>query len=425
MWLFKKKKSIPKNIIIHKTISDITTLKSTLLKEQSTNNFLFITNSILANNSILIFGLSIKDVQTSYDYTFILTTDGTVYVVSHLLKPQNLKDEFWKGINFKKDCVDYFKFTKNDPIESISAKWGNNYAFITKKGEVYLSYKDKKYCGKLDQNLFENKKIIKVASGVDHILFLTSGSCVYSLGTTFNGKLGHGRNINYKSAFDYIFGKCNLDNILQNNNTKIIDIGASYNTSFFLTDNGQVFSCGDHTYGADAQPLNFNLIPNEFQLVENCKFVKEMIIGYFFGSFKTLDDKYQIFGLNNFNQFSNNFPTDKIYGPTDFNLQNSEIKQEDIYQLECGGYGTIIVTKNCKVYSTGAHSCLFLKKEDSNYQMIEHSDVFSKFIKDVKRFKVRCSVHSVVYFTVTKKEIVDIFNFKNVWKIVDCDFIFN
>ncbi|KAL9641956.1 hypothetical protein ABK040_004013 [Willaertia magna] len=411
------------NLTIYQNITDISSLNSNFLKEKLNNkNFALITSSNTNHKkTTLIFGLSIKDIQSS-EFTFILTINGIVYVIPHTLT-QNLKENlFWKGIDFSKG-FDYFKFTENDPIESISAKWGNNYAFITKNGEVYLDCKDNKYCGKLDQNLFENKKIIKVASGVDHILFLTSDSCVYSLGTTFNGKLGHGRNINYKSAsFEFIFGKCNLDNILQNNNTKIIDIGASYNTSFILTDNGQVFSCGDHTYGADAQPLNFNLIPNEFQLVENCKFVKEMMIGYFFGAFKTLDDKYQIFGLNNFNQFSNNFPLGKIYGPTDFNLQNSEIKQEDIYQLECGGYGSIIVTKNCKTYTTGSFGCPFTKT-NNNYQITELSNVISMHLQDLKKFKVKCGVSSIVYFTVTKREVGNIFNFKNIWKITDCDFL--
>ncbi|KAL9641950.1 hypothetical protein ABK040_004008 [Willaertia magna] len=207
-----------------------------------------------------------------------------------------------------------FEFTKNDAIESIHSKFGNTFAFINKKGEVYLYHKNiEEFCGKLDQQLFENKKITKVVSGAEHVLFLTSDSCVFSLGYIGSGQLGHGRNT-------------------------------------------QVFSCGDSTYGADAQPLYFNKIVNEFQLVYNDRLVKELLIGYFYGAFKTVEDKYQIFGLNNCCQFSDNFPKQRLKEVTDLQLKNN--LQNDIDQLECGGYGTIIVTKNGKIYYRKIFRCL-------------------------------------------------------------------
>ncbi|KAL9641972.1 hypothetical protein ABK040_004029 [Willaertia magna] len=413
------------NIIVYKDITDLSTLKSKFLQLSNNKNFALITTSETKNDTVLISGLSIKDVQAYSTSTFILTTDGIVYLVPQktTFQQQTFSDEnssFWKGIDFNQDIC-CFEFTKKDPIESIYAKFGQTFAFINKNGEVYLNCSDPKYCGKLKQNLFENKKIIKVVSGVEHILFLTSDGFVYSLGTGFDGKLGHGKSIKYNSSFEYIFGKCDLKNIFENNNSKAIDIAASYNTSFILTDKGQVYSCGDHTYGANAQPLDFIVIPNEFQLVENKKIVKEMMIGYFFGAFKTVEDDYQVFGLNNFYQFSNNFTNDKIMGVTDFNLNKSKIKQQDIYQLDCGGYGSIIVTKNGKIYSSGSFSCSFVGKNNNNYEITEHSDVISMFVKDLKSFKVSSGVTTVVYFTINQKEIIDIFNFKNIWKISDCN----
>ncbi|KAL9655826.1 hypothetical protein ABK040_000890 [Willaertia magna] len=220
------------------------------------------------NNIILVFGLPIKDIQTFFEFTLILTIDGTVYVIPHTSSyfPTNQFLQFWEGIDLNKE-IDCFEFTKTDPIESIYIKIGSLCAFLNKKGEVYMSCADKRFNGKLDQKLLENKKIIKVVTGMNHALFLTNDGCVFSLGPNF-------------------------------------------------------YSCGDHSTGANAQPLNFNRIVNEFQLVDcNNKLVKQLHGGFFNGAFKTEDDRYQIFGSNHHYQFTDNFTKDKLDGVVDFGFE--------------------------------------------------------------------------------------------------------
>ncbi|KAL9656499.1 hypothetical protein ABK040_005263 [Willaertia magna] len=155
-------------------------------------------------------------------------------------------------------------------------------------------------------------------SAVPTFLFFKNGECIEDY------------------RFAWCFGKCNTKE-------KVIDISATYNTSFILTENGKVYSCGDNTYAADAQPKGFQKLRNEFQLVQNDKLVKEFIAGYFFAAFKTVDDKYQ---------------------------------------MECGGYGSVVVTKNCKIYYTGEFSCrAMFGRSVTNFTQTAHSNILSTRFK--------------------------------------------
>lgn len=79
--------------------------------------------------------------------------------------------------------------------------------------------------------------------------------------------------------------------------------------------------------------------------------VETVIPGLFFVSVKTLSGKFYVFGYNNFGQFgvSAVLHKDKIIGP---HLLDT-VPQEDIADMECGGYNSIVITKRNEVLIGG------------------------------------------------------------------------
>ncbi|KAL9658673.1 hypothetical protein ABK040_006207 [Willaertia magna] len=94
--------------------------------------------------------------------------------------------------------------------------------------------------------------------------------------------------------------------------------------------------------------------------------------------------------------------------------------------MECGGYGSIIVTKQNKVFASGNFSGL--DKRYKNFTEIDlkqfigdnNHTVFSNYGNNHFELKARVGIYYTVFFTKScSKTICEIFNFKNCWKISD------
>ncbi|KAL9656754.1 hypothetical protein ABK040_003021 [Willaertia magna] len=97
--------------------------------------------------------------------------------------------------------------------------------------------------------------------------------------------------------------------------------------------------------------------------------------------------------------------------------------------MECGGYSSIIITKQNKVYVSGDFNFGTLGNMYKNYTEIDlkkyignnHHVVFSG---NNVELKARVGVYYAVLFATNEsKTISEIFNFKNCWKINDVTFI--
>ncbi|KAL9642032.1 hypothetical protein ABK040_004085 [Willaertia magna] len=169
----------------------------------------------------------------------------------------------------------------------------------------------------------------------------------------------------------YLFGASEKYNIyLNENNTikkellngeRIVEVACGYAHILLLTESGKIFGFGDNYYG---------------QLG-----VKE--------------------DYSNVDTFDNN----------------------EIEEMECGGYGTIIVTKNRKIHASGDFGQVFLETVDyfNEIDLKKHLGNHQVFSNQNFKLKVRAACNFVVFFTVSSKIISEIFNFKNIWKIYDID----
>lgn len=86
---------------------------------------------------------------------------------------------------------------------------------------------------------------------------------------------------------------------------KICKAYATYNTSFLLTETGALYACGDSTYAANGlTSLGSPYQCHKFTQVPISEKVEDVSPGLFFVAVKTVDNKYYVFGYNNFSQVS-------------------------------------------------------------------------------------------------------------------------
>ncbi|KAL9644945.1 hypothetical protein ABK040_004439 [Willaertia magna] len=283
----------------------------------------------------------IKKVIAGDNFFVILTQSGICYV---------------SDTSDNENIPNLLKWTVDEPIEDV---FGHSHVILlTKKGVLYVfenktNFKNQTngshLCKKITK--FQNEKIIGVDCGNDFYLVLTQNNNVYGFGTNYCGQLGTS-----DGAYDSkrSFKKANTSHI----ESKIIKVYCTYNTSIVLTEDGKCYACGDSSYSADGQldasnSLDYRCV---FKLIPNLEgeFIEKVIPGLFFVALKAKSGKYFVFGYNNYCQFgkSDTIPQDNVRGPKLLNTFDNN----DIEEMECGGYNSTIVTKNRDVYISGFYS---------------------------------------------------------------------
>ncbi|KAL9642033.1 hypothetical protein ABK040_004085 [Willaertia magna] len=379
--------------------------------------------------------IKITDVKLSNYYCVLLDEFGKVYVMSCYLDDNNsigIDDKFFcnsdNGEDFnseikkKENEFKLLNFTKEDPIQKIFAKFSPIFVLLSKKGNVYLFGASEKYNIYLNENntikkeLLNGERIVEVACGYAHILLLTESGKIFGFGDNYYGQLGVKED--YSNVGNYKDIKFRISET-SHISSKIRKVYATYNTSFALTEDGELYGCGSTDYGASG--VKICLDREKFTKIDIKEKVIEVYNGYFFVAVKTINSKFYVFGYNNAFQFgeSQSFPNGIINGPHLLDtFDNNEIEE-----MECGGYGTIIVTKNRKIHASGDFGQVFLETVDyfNEIDLKKHLGNHQVFSNQNFKLKVRAACNFVVFFTVSSKIISEIFNFKNIWKIYDID----
>ncbi|KAL9644038.1 hypothetical protein ABK040_005506 [Willaertia magna] len=388
--------------------------------------------------AFLIKGIKFIDIKLSNSFCVLLDQFGKVYVkccshennLSKFFCEESNENDGKKNdseMNKKENEIKLLKFTMEEPIEKIFAKFSSVFVLLSKKGNVYLfgSENDSRYYNYLDENnkikdeLLNGEKIVEVACGDSHILLLSESGKLFGFGDNYYGQLGVTDDANYGDTY---FMLSEINHI----SSKIVKVYATYNTSFALTENGELYGCGSKDYAASGLPIDDTNVRSRFSRIGIKEKVVEVYNGYFFVAVKTIDSKFYVFGYNNFNQFgeSQNYTNVQIYGPHLLDTFNNN----EIEELECGGYGSIIVTKSRRVFTSGDFGQAFIDKKNNfteidlkthlgNHQVFSNNQHF--------KLNVRAGCNFVVFFAKTSKTINDIFNFKYIWKIADISFVCN
>ncbi|KAL9644060.1 hypothetical protein ABK040_005527 [Willaertia magna] len=391
--------------------------------------------------------------NTNNNYAIIFLRDGEQYLIKNLQKHFKIitfssgifilnklngivyfyftknKNSFANVKDLFKDAIDHhidnkfclLNFTKQYPIKKIVTKFINYFAMIARNGDVFLfsnSQKEKQHFTK--QN-FNNEKIIDVSCGFDHVLFLSENNNLYGLGRNLNGSLSISNETSDDGKTFENITKCNTTSL---NGKKITKIVTNYQCSFVLTQNGDLFSSGNSTYGTNGQPKNSHCTFFT-KIKEN---VKNVSVGYFFVAIQTFCNEHFIFGSNNFNQFGQVDKADSngdIVGTSvKFNfVRNTGKEIIRVKQLECGGYHSILLTDENKIYYSGmVRNYLLPQRED--YTEIK----MSKFIpnwENVKTTTKELKIKSGLDFTmIYSKKRSQTLTFRNAHKLSDVSFHF-
>ncbi|KAL9644053.1 hypothetical protein ABK040_005521 [Willaertia magna] len=385
------------------------------------NNNQSILPQTLKNNFAIVFSSSQKYLITNCNNYFIKAFEngfflinkfsGIVYFYGH---KESVNSFSSYNIIFNK-TIHLLDFTKNDPIKNIFTKFPAFFAMISKNNNVYLFSKENKHEGLVPKEKFENEKVIQIACGGVHVLFLTENNNLFGAGNSFDGSLS----IN-SYGFNTDIVKCDTSMIGQQ---KIKEIDVSYNCSFILTVDGDLFATGSCSFGVSGQPQGIHSCKKFTKIKSN---VEKIIAGYFFVALKTFENEYFIFGYNNCNQFGEVDPSlmenDKIYG-TNTKLMTFNI--HDIDQLQCGGYHSMIVNKNQDIYISGnGFGNSIINGNHKCYTKIEMTKVIENW-ENCKRdfnFKLDTGFDFILIYSERKRNY---FNFINAYKIADTTFNFS
>ncbi|EFC47671.1 predicted protein [Naegleria gruberi] len=348
---------------------------------------------------------NIKDVIAMETTVIFLAKNGVCYCL--LYEESNYWTHRLNNANEINGEIAYAAtFSLEDPVERVIAREG--VMFITKSGRlIYWNRSDNL---EFEPAQFDYEKIVDIALGDGHTLFLSENGNLYGYGSNTAGQLGN--DISHKSHHV----KFNISHIPD----RIVKVYATYNTTLVLTESGHVYSCGDSSYGAHGHA-------NYTEGGGLCKIdfphrVVDIFPGLFFVALKTIQDEYYVFGYNNMSQFGQSHTIEeRINGPHYLDT----FQQENIERLSCGGYHSLIVTKDQRVYIAGwpiAHDC-FPSKEKT-YHFVDVNAILGRKIPLPSYTELYATTGLYYILIQSKSKSTNRFNFKKSYKICDISFNF-
>jgi alpha-tubulin suppressor-like RCC1 family protein len=194
-----------------------------------------------------------------------------------------------------------------------------------------------------------NTKVIKVIAGNTSSFFITEQKTVYATGDNKLFQLGLGAD----TTFTYVPKEISY---LTRNNIKIVDVASGWNHTLFLTDNGRVYACGNNNVGQlglnDVEPRE---VPIEIKyFTDNNIFIKRISANSTAHSvFLSRDGKVYTTGWNWFGQLATGNKTNHIKPNLVRHFENNNIKIIDIFT---GDVCTFFISDKHVVYVVGINA---------------------------------------------------------------------
>ncbi|CAG9808552.1 unnamed protein product [Chironomus riparius] len=227
---------------------------------------------------------------------------------------------------------------------------------------------DENYLGsqvinRLIPELFENKRIKDIACGQDHTMFLTENGEVYSCGWSADGQTGLGT-YNNQELPKLVEGDIKKE--------KIIKLSSTGDAVLAMNDKGEVFGWGNSEYNqilldSDEQQIN---VPLHLKYLKNIGKVTDIAAG---GSFSMiLNDEGNVFvwgyGLLGFGPNVDFCKEPKLIPPTLFG-RNSFNPQNRIISINCGLYHMAAINSDNDLFMWGRNKfgCLGIGHDNDQY----------------------------------------------------------
>ena len=260
--------------------------------------------------------------------------------------------------------------------------WGVTSCGWNNKGQLGINsteFERKLIKVRIQNNMFNNIKIIKISAGYRHSLFLTKEGQVYSCGWNSNGQLGFdsGRkqddqDITDGREWDWNYYPYHIRPVLiqkyYNSDSEAINydritidkISAGSYHSLFLTREGRVYSCGENRYGQ----LGLNstdLQKKTPRLISGFSNVTKASAGHDHSLFLTSDGHVYSCGWNSLGNLGLG-NTDKQLTPTlieryyDSDYISHTYDRITITKISAGDSHSLFLTRDGQVYSCGLNN---------------------------------------------------------------------
>ena len=306
----------------------------------NTNHSTFIEVTTNINNDV-------KQVACDNNYTFILKKDGSLWSCGYNYYGQ-------LGLGDTEDRNTFTKVNKNINNDVKQIACGFNHIFILKNdGSVWAcgynyygqlglgtsGYGANSTFTKVNKNI--NNDVKQIACGYDHTFILKNDGSIWACGKNDKGQLGLGASDNSDHT---TFTKV-ATNI--NNDVKQIACGDMH--TFILKNDGSVWACGSNSYGGLG--LGNTLDKHTFTKVTTNinNDVKEIVCEYERTFILKNDGSVWACGDNTTGELGLGENNVAYIG---FTKVNKNINN-DVKQIACGNYHTVILKNDSSVYSCG------------------------------------------------------------------------
>ncbi|XP_014260562.1 X-linked retinitis pigmentosa GTPase regulator-like isoform X2 [Cimex lectularius] len=177
--------------------------------------------------------------------------------------------------------------------------------------------------------------IIDLSCGDEHTVVVCKKGRVFSFGRNAFGELGLGS----RTAV----ARPNCIKTLKP--LKIVHVASGRGHTLFLTDGGQVYSCGNNDEGQLGHGDNMDLdLPEKIKLDQN---VKQLSAGFKHSAALTGEGKVYVWGDNREGQLGLGEDIPNVNIPTLLNIDFT------VVQISCGYYHTLLLSDEGKVYAFG------------------------------------------------------------------------
>jgi alpha-tubulin suppressor-like RCC1 family protein len=296
----------------------------------------------------------IKQITCGGNHTYVLTNDNQLFTCGRNTEGQlglgdlenrniftKLSNVPWQNTDINQIvCGGYHTFVLTNDNQIYAC--GNN-----THNELGLGYIDNKNkFTKLENSPWQNAKIRQIICGWYHTYILTYNNDLFACGLNEEGQLGLGDN-KYRTVFaKLVYTPWRGSSIKQ--------VACGYYYTFVLTDNNQLFACGNNLYGQLS--LGDNIDRNLFIRLDNSLWGNKNIKQINCGNthlFILTDDNYLFscgsnrngcLGFGDMHCANRNIFTKLDY----FHWQTNDIKQ-----VMCGDNCTFFLTNNQKLFSCG------------------------------------------------------------------------